>query len=442
MKEFKIKRYDHARVQKRKQGARAAAATVLLGVAALVVGWTAYPPVYDFITSWEPPAPSAPEPPDPVPGPAVPEPPSVIPEEEPEQEAVFPSSAVYLPPEIMEDEERLEQELASLKEKGVTGIVFDLKDATGIVRYQSELERVALNRAQSETAYDLQQKTARLRQAGMTPVGRLYAFRDRTATAHMYESAVKYMNSTVNWIDNSQANGGKPWLNPNNTEAQDYIIALAEEAARNGVGTILLDGVQFPEGVALDLATYGNTGPLDKSAILAGFLARAKAAGDRTGSQVAVTVNLISAAGLSDVRYGDDVGSLLAAAGCGVVEVMPEQFGNGVTSEVLTLSSPALDPYKTVSQGLKAAGPALGLETDGDGEEGEGETEDGEEAPRVPLAAVIQAYTSGILSQSGNKPYGPEEVEAQVRAVRQAGIEEMIYLDPAGEYGNLPRPGA
>ena len=61
MKEFKIKRYDHARVQKRKQGARAAAATVLLGVAALVVGWTAYPLVYDFITSWEPPAPSAPE---------------------------------------------------------------------------------------------------------------------------------------------------------------------------------------------------------------------------------------------------------------------------------------------------------------------------------------------------------------------------------------------
>ena len=26
----------------------------------------------------------------------------------------------------------------------MTGIVFDLKDATGIVRYQSELERVAL----------------------------------------------------------------------------------------------------------------------------------------------------------------------------------------------------------------------------------------------------------------------------------------------------------
>ena len=41
MKEFKIKRYDHARVQKRKQGTRAAVVTALMGVAALAVGWFA-----------------------------------------------------------------------------------------------------------------------------------------------------------------------------------------------------------------------------------------------------------------------------------------------------------------------------------------------------------------------------------------------------------------
>ena len=141
-----------------------------------------------------------------------------------------------------------------------------------------------------------------IRQAGLVPVGRVYAFKDRTATAHMYESAVKYMDSPVNWIDDSKANGGKPWLNPNDKEAQDYIIALVEEAAGSGLGAILLDGVQFPEGVSLNLATYGNTGTLDKSAILADFLARARGAGEGAGGQVATTVNLISAAGLSNVR--------------------------------------------------------------------------------------------------------------------------------------------
>ena len=437
MKEFKIKRYDHARVQKRKQGTRAAVVTALMGVAALAVGWFAYPPVYDFIINWEPPTVQAPESPAPAPGSSLPETSSSLPQEEPDEEAVFPASAAYLPPEILEDEERLDQALASLKGKGVEGVVFDLKDATGLVRYQSGVERVTMNRAQAETAYDLPRTLARIRQEGMTPLARIYAFRDRTATAHMYESAVKYMNSTVNWIDDSQANGGKPWLNPNDGEAQDYIIALVEEAAQKGAGTILLDGVQFPEGVALNLATYGNTGPLDKSGILAGFLTRVRAAGDREGSRVAVTVNLISAAGLSDVRYGTDVGSLVAAAGCGVVEVMPEQFGNGVTSEALTLSSPALDPYKTVSEGLKAAGAALGMPQQDEGEEPDSEKEEDRQDDQLPLAAVIQAYTSSTLSQSGNKPYGPEEIQAQVRAVQQAGIAPVIYLDPAGEYAGL-----
>ena len=63
MREFKIKRYDRERIQKRKQGMRAAAFTVLLGVAALTAGWFAYPPVYQFVTTWEPPSlqPSVPD---------------------------------------------------------------------------------------------------------------------------------------------------------------------------------------------------------------------------------------------------------------------------------------------------------------------------------------------------------------------------------------------
>ena len=158
-------------------------------------------------------------------------------------------------------------------------------------------------------------------------MGRLFAFKDRTATAHMYDSAVKYMDSEVNWIDDSRDNGGKSWLNPNNREAQDYIIALTEEAVGMGLEAVLPDGVQFPEGVSLNLATYGNTGTLDKSAILTDFLTRARGAAEGKGGYIATTVNLLSAAGLSDVRYGDDVAAVISAAGRAVVEVMPEQFG-------------------------------------------------------------------------------------------------------------------
>ena len=432
MKDFKIKHYDYGRTQQRKQGRRAVVVTLLMTAAALAVGWFAYPPVYEMVTGYEAllsqrqdPDPSQPVTPQP-------EPSSVSSsQEEPggEEMAVFPQSAAYLPPEVVEDKALREAALASMKQKGMDGVIFDLKDQQGMVRYQSGLELVESNRAQAERAYPLPEVIEEIRQAGLVPVGRVYAFKDRTATAHMYESAVKYMDSPVNWIDDSKANGGKPWLNPNDKEAQDYIIALVEEAAGSGLGAILLDGVQFPEGVSLNLATYGNTGTLDKSAILADFLARARGAGEGAGGQVATTVNLISAAGLSNVRYGDDVGKVLEAAGLAVVEVMPEQFGSGVTTETLTLSSPALAPYDTVSQALAACREVL---FPGSGDEDQDQEDTPVETP--VLAAVVQAYTSQSLSESANKVYGPQEIQDQVRAVQEVGIQRVFYLDPTGGY--------
>ncbi len=432
MKDFKIKHYDYGRTQQRKQGRRAVVVTLLMTAAALAVGWFAYPPVYEMVTGYEAllsqrqdPDPSQPVTPQP-------EPSSVSSsQEEPggEEMAVFPQSAAYLPPEVVEDKALREAALASMKQKGMDGVIFDLKDQQGMVRYQSGLELVESNRAQAERAYPLPEVIEEIRQAGLVPVGRVYAFKDRTATAHMYESAVKYMDSPVNWIDDSKANGGKPWLNPNDKEAQDYIIALVEEAAGNGLGAILLDGVQFPEGVSLNLATYGNIGTLDKSAILADFLARARGAGEGAGGQVATTVNLISAAGLSNVRYGDDVGKVLEAAGLAVVEVMPEQFGSGVTTETLTLSSPALAPYDTVSQALAACREVL---FPGSGDEDQDQEDTPVETP--VLAAVVQAYTSQSLSESANKVYGPQDIQDQVRAVQEVGIQRVFYLDPTGGY--------
>ena len=440
MKDFKIRHYDYARAQQRKQNIRSALVTLLITAAAAAAGWFIYPTVYELVTDYEtflsrlqqPEDLSfaEPEPDEVEPGPAD------LPSDDGPESMLFPQAAVYLSTEVMEDGDSLDAALSSLARKGVDGVVFDLKDVDGMVRYKSSLELVESNRAQAEDPFVLSRTLDRIRRAGMIPIGRLYAFKDHTATAHMYESAVKYMDSPVNWIDDSKANGGKPWLNPNDRDAQDYILALVEEAAGSGLGIILLDGVQFPEGVSLNLATYGNTGTLNKSAILADFLVRAKEAGEKAGCQVATTVNLISAAGLSDVRYGDDVGRLISAAGSAVVEVMPEQFGNGVTSETLTLSAPVQDPYRTVSQALAASRSALLLGTD-EQEDGDGDPDQAQPEEKPLLGAVIQAYTSQSLSESANKEYGPQELQAQVRAVQEVGIRSIFYLDPNGAYDLL-----
>ncbi len=419
MKDFKIRRYDYERTQKRKRTMKTALLTVVCVGVALAVGWFAYPPVYDFVTNFQLPQLSQEEnPPDASSGdPAAPNSESgSVGQEKPLAESPFPGSAAYLPLDVIKNSSRLESALAELSAKGIQGVVFDLKDDSGIVHYQSNLELVEQNRAQAEDSYDLAQVMTAVREAGLVPVGRIFAFKDATAAGHMYDSAVKYMNSSVNWIDDYQENGGKSWLNPNNHESQDYIISIVEEAAAKGMDVLLLDGVQFPEGFSLELATYGNTGTLDKSGILAGFLTRARGAAEAKGSRIATTVNLLSAAGFSDVRYGDDVGSLVSAAGSVMVEVMPEQFGNGVTSEELTLSAPALDPYNTISQALAVCQEVL---------LGDEEAE---------VAAMVQAYTSTTLGAAVNKTYGTQEVQDQVLALEENGIENILYYNPQGDY--------
>lgn len=444
MKDFKIKHYDYGRAQQHKQRIRSAMVTLLMTAAAMAAGWFIYPPVYELVTNYEVflsrfQQPNTPPVEETGSVPSEPEPDRSPLEDDRPERMFFPQKAVYLSPGVLEDTATLDAALASLARKGVDGVVFDLKDVDGMVRYRSSLELVESNRAQGENSYSLSLTLDRIRRAGMTPVGRIFAFKDHTATAYMYESAVKYMDSPVNWIDEAKANGGKPWLNPNDRDAQDYILALVEEAAESGLGVILLDGVQFPEGVALHLATYGNTGELDKSGILADFLAQARDVGERSGCQVATTVNLISAAGLSDVRYGRDVGKLISAIGSAVVEVMPEQFGNGVTSETLTLSAPVQDPYGTVSQALTASRVSLLLggedEENGRDDETQDDREQGGERPL--LGAVVQAYTSGSLSESANREYGPQEVQDQVRAVQEVGIRSIFYWDPEGAYNLL-----
>ena len=61
----------------------------------------------------------------------------------------------------------------------------------------------------------------------------------------------------------------------------------------------------------------------------------------------------------------------------------------------------------------------------------------GYDALRVPLAAMVQAYTSTTLSQSANKPYGLQEVRDQVRAAEEAGIGAVLYMNPLGDYSAL-----
>lgn len=146
---------------------------------------------------------------------------------------------------------------SQLAEQGITHAVLTLKDDRGYLYYNSAVPMAAS--AISSTTVDAAAIADAFRQAGITPVAGLCAFKDSLAPYADRSAAVKYLNQdNITWLDTSAELGGKPWLNPNAASAQQYIADLITEVRDLGFDTVLIQNLQFPEGYGLDLAGYGN----------------------------------------------------------------------------------------------------------------------------------------------------------------------------------------
>ncbi|MDD2992114.1 MAG: putative glycoside hydrolase [Pygmaiobacter sp.] len=144
---------------------------------------------------------------------------------------------------------------AQLQAQGVTYVVLPLKDDRGYLYYNSALPLA--QKSIAATTVDAAAIASALRNAGVTPVAGLCAFKDSLVPFVDRTTAVKYNNQDITWLDTSKELGGKAWLNPNSPVAQQYITDLIGEVKGLGFDTVLLQNLQFPEGTGLNLASYG-----------------------------------------------------------------------------------------------------------------------------------------------------------------------------------------
>lgn len=144
---------------------------------------------------------------------------------------------------------------AQLQAQGVTYVVLPLKDDRGYLYYNSALPLA--QKSIAATTVDAAAIASALRNAGVTPVAGLCAFKDSLVPFVDRTTAVKYNNQDITWLDTSKELGGEAWLNPNSPVAQQYITDLIGEVKGLGFDTVLLQNLQFPEGTGLNLASYG-----------------------------------------------------------------------------------------------------------------------------------------------------------------------------------------
>ena len=416
-KGYKIKRYK--RIYRGPGSKRPLSSSVLRwGIAAAAVlvlafvGWNAYGPLMDYLSGAlaasnraESSSAAGPSGASSLPGaasaPAEPEP-------EPEPQPPEELRAVYVPAEVLQNAQRTDAMLSRLEGTDINALLIDLKDANGRVLYRSALPQVEQTGAQAESALDLAEFCKLLEGRGLMVIGRIYCFKDPYAASGLHGAGVRYGDTEMLWLDNDEALGGKPWLNPYAAPARDYLAAIAGEAASLGVRQLLLDSYGFPSGYALELANFGDGG-VPRQEALAGFVEQMAGAARPAGCGVSLYVSGTAALGYADGLYGgvnpltlsDDV----------TVGVMPAQFGDRFSDERLTLETPVLDPGATVQAFLEALAPDLA-------------------GKRV--CGIAQAYTA--TNVTANRQYTAAEITAQVDALARGGVDSYIIYSPDGYY--------
>ena len=185
---------------------------------------------------------------------------------------------VTLPYAALRDTAALKLTCKAAADAGNTCAVVELKTETGALHYASETDLGKAVGAQTEDALTLAALTdafAAMREAGLTPGARLFAFKDATAPKKLADAKITTTgHADWTWYDGDPQNGGKPWLNPYSDAAQTYIVSLAEELYTAGAGALLLDGVCFPTQTAQAQLAVGNNAALSKAEVLKQFITR------------------------------------------------------------------------------------------------------------------------------------------------------------------------
>lgn len=166
-------------------------------------------------------------------------------------------SAYRLPVSALASTTTLAEALSSAKEGGYTAVIAVLKDKGGKIYYHTDSEMAKSDETALAGSMAAGQICGMIKSAGFTPIAELNLLEDNNRYGERRNGSYHFASDNSTWLDNSVANGGKPWLSPFDTETQSYAAYLSNEAASAGFEYIVFDGLTFPNFRNSDLTHIG-----------------------------------------------------------------------------------------------------------------------------------------------------------------------------------------
>lgn len=177
---------------------------------------------------------------------------------EPEKNYDVRFSAYKLPVSALASADALSQALSTARESGYTAIIAVLKDKGGKIYYKTTSEMAKSDEAAVVGNMYAGEICAMIKTAGFTAIAQINLLEDNNRYGENRDGSYHFSSDKSTWLDNSVANGGKPWLSPFDTVTQSYAAYISNEVSSSGFEYVVFDGITFPEFRNSDLNHIGD----------------------------------------------------------------------------------------------------------------------------------------------------------------------------------------
>lgn len=278
----------------------------------------------------------------------------------------------------------------------INTVEIDLKDEGGDIWYDTGVELAHEAGAVTEL-WDLGEVVEELHDRGVRVIGRIVNFRDPRLASYAVETG--RLNWVVQNTDGTAYGQYGGFTNPFDPDVREYNMALAEEAARLGVDDVMYDYVRRPDTLT-ELVYPGQDGSPEDAIV--SFLAESRPRVADHGARLSAAVFGIAATRPDEIAQ--DIPRMSEHLDYVAPMVYPSHWGPGEYG----VEDPNSQPYDITYRSLEDF-QALTGETN------------------AHVVAWLQDFSLGV-------DYGVDEVRAQIRAARDAGVDDLLLWDAATTY--------
>lgn len=153
------------------------------------------------------------------------------------------TKAYWLKDTEIESIESLESMLDKV-EKHYNMVVIPLKIEGGKLNYNSSNEGAVL--AESGNEISINSITETVKRYGFTPAASINTMQDNLYPKANKNSGFLVKSTKSLWLDSSQKDKGKPWMDPSSSDTKEYLSSISGEIAQAGFEYIISTNVEYP----------------------------------------------------------------------------------------------------------------------------------------------------------------------------------------------------